>query len=68
MSDPARIEPDEDLLEFLGGIDEANGDSRDSDFADFLANADIDGVADAARRPANPPRKPVDPDTAKERP
>ena len=42
MSEPKKAEPDEDLLEFLGGIDEANDESRGEDFADFLANADID--------------------------
>ena len=45
MSDARQTEPDEDLLEFLGGIDEVNEDSQDSDFADFLANTDIDKVA-----------------------
>ena len=55
MSDPKKAEPDEDLLEFLGGIDEVNGDSTDGDFSDFLANADLDKVAD--RPPARPPVK-----------
>ena len=54
MSDPhPKAEPDEDLLEFLGGIDEVNGDSQDGDFADFLANTDIDKLA-AARKPKPP--------------
>lgn len=51
MSDPRKTEPDEDLLEFLGGIDEVNEDSKDSDFADFLANTDIDKVAETPRPP-----------------
>ena len=38
MSDPKKTEPDEDLLEFLGGIDEVNDESQDEDFSDFLAN------------------------------
>ncbi len=51
MSEPGKPEPDEDLLEFLGGIDEVNEDSKDSDFADFLANNDIDKVAEPPRSP-----------------
>lgn len=45
MSDSKKTEPDEDLLEFLGGIDEVNEDSRESDFSDYLASTDIDKVA-----------------------
>jgi hypothetical protein len=51
VSDPKAAEPDEDLLEFLGGIDEVNEDSREGDFSDFLASEDIDKVADRARTP-----------------
>lgn len=51
MSDSKKAEPDEDLLEFLGGIDEVNEDSKDGDFSDFLANADLDKVA---RKPKAP--------------
>ena len=53
MSDPKQTEPDEDLLEFLGGIDEVNDESQDDDFSDFLANDDIDKLADA-RNPRRP--------------
>jgi hypothetical protein len=42
VTDPKRIEPDDDLLEFLGGIDEVNDESKDGDFSDFLAKTDID--------------------------
>jgi len=42
VSDPKSAEPDDDLLEFLGGIDEVNDESQDGDFSDFLARADID--------------------------
>jgi hypothetical protein len=42
VTDPKRIEPDDDLLEFLGGIDEVNDESKDGDFSDFLAKADIE--------------------------
>jgi hypothetical protein len=51
VSDPKAAEPDEDLLEFLGGIDEVNEDSREGDFSDFLASEDIDKVEDRARTP-----------------
>jgi hypothetical protein len=54
MSEPKKAEPDEDLLEFLGGIDEANDESRDEDFSDFLANADIEKIAAADQAP--PPK------------
>jgi hypothetical protein len=52
MSDPKKTEPDEDLLEFLGDIDEANEDSRESDFSDYLANADIEKVAEKPKAPS----------------
>jgi hypothetical protein len=52
MSDPKKTEPDEDLLEFLGDIDEANEDSKESDFSDYLANADIEQVAGQPKTPA----------------
>jgi len=42
VSDPKPPEPDDDLLEFLGGIDEVNDESQDDDFSDFLAKTDID--------------------------
>ena len=45
MSDPKTPEPEEDLLEFLGGIDEVNDESQDDDFSDFLAKTDIDKLA-----------------------
>ena len=51
MSDPQKAEPDEDLLEFLGGIDEVNEDSKDGSFSDFLANADLDKVAGKPQAP-----------------
>lgn len=54
MSDPQPAEPDEELLEFLGGIDEVNDESQAEDFSDFLASSDIDKVAGA--RPKAPDR------------
>ena len=59
MSDPVKkkSEPDEDLLEFLGGIDEVNDESRDDNFTEFLANADIEKIAAAAKPPKAPPPK-----------
>lgn len=46
VSDTESKEPDEDLLEFLGGIDELNEDSGEGGFQDFLANTDIDKAAE----------------------
>jgi hypothetical protein len=57
MSDATKNEPDEDLLEFLGGIDEVNEESKDGDFSDFLANADIERIA-ADKKPKPPPQEP----------
>lgn len=54
MSDAAkkkRPEPDAELLEFLGDIDEANDENQDEDFSDFLANNDIDKLGDEAKKP-----------------
>jgi hypothetical protein len=45
VSDPKQTEPDEELLEFLGGIDEANDETQNEDFSDFLARADIEKIA-----------------------
>jgi hypothetical protein len=50
VSDPAKTEPDEDLLEFLGGIDEVNEDSQE-DFSDYLANTDIEKVVGKPEAP-----------------
>ena len=55
MSDPKQTEPEDDLLEFLGGIDEVNDESQDDDFSDFLAKTDIDKLA--ARKPAPPAKE-----------
>jgi hypothetical protein len=52
MSDPKKTEPDDELLEFLGDIDEANEDSKESDFSDYLANTDIEKIADKPKAPA----------------
>ena len=57
MSDAKKNDPDEDLLEFLGGIDEVNEESKDGDFSDFLANADIEKIA-ADKKPKPPPQEP----------
>lgn len=42
--------PDDDLLEFLGGIDELNEQSGGEDFTEFLANGDLE-------RPTPPPQR-----------
>jgi len=58
MSDPKKTEPDEDLLEFLGGIDEVNDESQNEDFSDFLAHGDFDRVAETRKpKPTAPPAK-----------
>ena len=54
MSDPKQAEPDDDLLEFLGGIDEVNDETQDDDFSEFLAKTDIDKLA---AKPPQPPAK-----------
>lgn len=54
MSDPKKAPPDDDMLEFLGDIDEANDETGGDDFADFLAKTDIDKVA---REEPKPPAK-----------
>jgi hypothetical protein len=51
MSGTSNDEPTEDLLEFLGGIDEVNEDSQQGDFSDFLANADIEKAAEKPTAP-----------------
>jgi hypothetical protein len=51
MSEPKPAEPDDELLEFLGGIDEVNDESQDEDFSDFLANTDIAKLADKNLKP-----------------
>jgi len=54
VSDPKQAEPDDDLLEFLGGIDEVNDETQDDDFSEFLAKTDIDKLAP---KPPKPPAK-----------
>jgi hypothetical protein len=54
VSDPKKAQPDDDLLEFLGDIDEANDEAQDDGFTDFLAKTDIDKVA---REKPKPPAK-----------
>ena len=62
MSDAAKKkpEPDQELLEFLGDIDEAN--QQDEDFSDFLANNDIDKLKDQAKKPQPPQSDNVKPE------
>lgn len=52
MSDPKPTEPDADLLEFLGGIDEVNDETQDEDLTEVLAKTDIDKLE--ARKPQAP--------------
>ena len=55
MSDAKKAEPEEELLEFLGGIDEVNDESRPDDVSDVLASTDVDKLAD--RKPQAPDEK-----------
>lgn len=58
VSDPQdkKDEPEEDLLEFLGGIDEVNDESQGEDFSDFLANGDFERIAGTRKsQPKAPP-------------
>ena len=52
MSDPKQVEPDEELLEFLGSIDEVNDEAQEEDVSDVLANTDVDQVA--GQKPKEP--------------
>jgi hypothetical protein len=54
VSDPKPVEPDEELLEFLGGIDEVNDETADEDLTDLLAKTELDKLA-AGKTP--PPEK-----------
>jgi hypothetical protein len=55
MSDAKKTEPDEELLEFLGGIDEVNDESRPDDVSDVLAGSDVDKLAE--KKPAAPEKE-----------
>ena len=55
VSDPKPAEPDADLLEFLGGIDEVNDESLEDDFSDFLARTDIDKLE--GQKPGEKPKE-----------
>lgn len=57
LSDTERKEPDEDLLEFLGGIDELNEDSGEGGFQDYLANTELDEAADRKESAAKEGKK-----------
>jgi len=57
MSDSKKTEPDDDLLEFLGGIDEVNDESQNEDFSDFLAHGDFESVAGTRKPKPKAPAK-----------
>ena len=59
VSDPKPAEPDDELLEFLGGIDEVNDESQDDDFSEFLAKTDIDKLEAAETAAAREGRQKV---------
>ena len=52
---PKKPGADEDLLEFLGGIDEDNDESQGENFSDYLAKAHIDPTLPDARKPKPAP-------------
>ena len=52
MSDPKPTEPDAELLEFLGGVDEVNDETQDDDLTEVLAKTDIDTLE--VRKPKAP--------------
>jgi hypothetical protein len=55
VSDPKAAEPDAELLEFLGDVDEANDETQDEDFTEVLAKADIDKLE--VRKPRAPEKE-----------
>jgi hypothetical protein len=59
VSDPKTktkpAEPDDDMLEFLGGIDEVNDEASNDGFLDFLAKNDIEKAREKPRPPAGSP-------------
>jgi hypothetical protein len=57
VSDAERKEPEEDLLEFLGGIDEINEDSGEGGFQDYLANTELEEAADRKESAAKEGKK-----------
>ena len=59
MSDPKPAEPDADLLEFLGGIDEVNDETRDEDLTEMLARTEIEKPSKPETPVAKKPQAPV---------
>jgi hypothetical protein len=53
VSDPNPKEPDAELLEFLGSIDEVNDETQDEDLTEVLAKTEIDKLE------AGKPKAPV---------
>jgi len=51
VSDPKPPEPDAELLEFLGGIDEVNDETQDEDLTAVFAKSDIDKLEDKKPKP-----------------
>ena len=52
VSDPKPAEPDAELLEFLGGIDEVNDETQYEDLTEVIAKTDIDKLE--VRKPQAP--------------
>ena len=59
MSDPKTVEPDADLLEFLGGIDEVNDESGEEDLGEVLARREIELPEKVEKPEVRKPKAPV---------
>jgi len=59
VSDPKVAEPDADLLEFLGGIDEVNDEGADEDLTEVLARAEIAKPEKTEKPAVKKPQAPV---------
>ena len=59
MSDPKAVEPEADLLEFLGGIDEVNDESGEEDLGEVLARREIEMPEKTEKPAARKPQVPV---------
>ena len=59
VSDPKPQEPDADLLEFLGGIDEVNDETGEEDLTQVLARAEVVKPDKTEKPAAQKPQAPV---------
>ena len=59
VSDPKTVEPDADLLEFLGGIDEVNDEGGEEDLGEVLARREVELPEKVEKPAAQKPKAPV---------